>query len=206
MSQAVERIRQGYGDICRVRDSRSAYRDFHTLIEETKPDIDVLEELPVKDDWQASRVAKSAVRAVRYGKREIDKHKYFSSTGIMVAGNSEGKILAVDYRLTQFSRDPVAIEHGPYQYSAVRKLVFAALIARLRLTQVDDPANRYRLEESLLNDLGLAGNLPHYLGHAARMLSGQYFIATGASGMIPSSGTIDAFAKRHPSVMSKARE
>lgn len=203
MSEVIRDIRRAYKGICNAKDPRSAYLDLHTFLDETRPQVEILEELPQRRNVDTQDFINRAVQNVRQGKLEHNSNTYFLGSGIMTAGDSDGNILAVDYSLTQFDKDPVALEHGPYQYMAVKKLGFAALTARLHISLTTDTAKRGFQEDRLFLELGLT--LPRYLGHAVRMLStAGSFITAGASGMLPSIQTTDEFAKNYPQIVSSA--
>lgn len=177
----VRQLKDGYADIALAKnggDAVKAYKEFHLMLEETKPGVDMVTSVAVKPDVLALK----AIERVRSG-QVYPEGGYFRGSGIIIVGDSDGEILAASY---QDYEDPVAKHYGNYQYVALRKTGLAAMIGKLGIIPGFGNDNYMRIQRILeANELSQT-HAPHHLGYAAVPPVGtSRFLTAGASGMLP---------------------
>jgi hypothetical protein len=175
-------LRNGYALVALAHTPELAigkYGEFHQLLEESKPLVETIIEAASPQD----ETTLQQVKRVRNARLKQTQYSYFRGTGIIMAGDSLGKILIADYPVEE--RDMVADKYPGYQYMGLRKLALAALVGHLRLPNMPNRDSYLRIEE-ILSNLGLAEpGIPHHLGYAAEP-HGRDFITAAASGVLPS--------------------
>lgn len=198
MSVLNKQIKVGLSSIAEARtheDAKSAYADFHQLLEAEKPEPHTIIAASRQEDRVLKAIAK-ARSSTTYQRRgdQVGYGRVFQGSGIVVVGSKEGDLLAVSYQTDPSGNDPVdeayREDFGPYQRVGLRKAAQALLLHGLGLAEVNFQAQYAHVQGVLMEKLGETNR--HYMGYNT-----GNGLAVGASGMLADNGVI-AHARTMP--------
>lgn len=211
MEKLLDRIEEGFGQVCMEADPVSAYEGYHRMLVVESDNIDGLFLANAKESLLARRTDSAdfldsnnvtfcldSARGHKFMGPDGVARPYLLGSGIVVVGDVKtGRLIAVDYRKGPEEVDPLEEHYGNYMHVAFRKAGQAALLNRLLMHE-----SQSTLEEQLIAlDLKSGADLPHHHGYASR---GS--LVAGASGMLPSPELAEAIEASFPEEKQRAVE